>query len=146
MLKIWTLDLDHANRSRSSGSSSSFLLLPFVHKLMLPEVVGSPCDISAEVAFVSEQFLTMFSLHMPSKISFVAKVLPSTSGTPPGPINLGHMHGHIRRNDFSFPTCKIVIASLNHDDHHQLISIEKLEVCFGSSGFFRLFLTLTGLY
>ena len=98
MLKIWMMNLNG-------------LLLPFVHKLMLPEVVGSPCDISAEVAFVSEQFLTMFSLHMPSKISFVAKVLPSTSGTPPGPINLGHMHGHIRGNDFStFPTCKIVIA------------------------------------
>ena len=76
---------------------------------MLPKVVGSLCDISAKVALVSEQLCTVFSLHMPPKISFVAKVLPSTSGAPPGPINLSHMHGHIRGNGL-FPTCKIVIA------------------------------------
>ena len=102
----------HHYKGISSGSillQNSLLLMPFVHKLMLPKVVGSLCDISAKVALVSEQLCTVFSLHMPPKISFVAKVLPSTSGTPPGPINLGHMHGHIRGNGL-FPTCKIVIA------------------------------------
>ena len=103
----------HHYKGISSGSSilvqNSLLLMPFVHKLMLPKVVGSLCDISAKVALVSEQLCTVFSLHMPPKISFVAKVLPSTSGAPPGPINLSHMHGHIRGNGL-FPTCKIVIA------------------------------------